>query len=146
VSEVEDPKGLVCPRCHARFAPIAKRGRRPVWCSQACRRAAYEERRAARNGAIAVRVEIQERVKVVERRIRIVERPAPVPRAAPTKPKRAPIVEAIEAVVASPRACSTVLLSLGAKARSGELSRSENGPTVRAAVELLRALRDAQLL
>lgn len=143
MSEVHDPKGLVCPRCHAPFAPIAKRGRRPIWCSQACRRAAYEERRAARNGAIAVRVEIQERVKVVERRIRVVERPAPAQRGAP---KKAPIVEAIEAVVASPRACSTVLLSLGAKARSGELSRSENGPTVRAAVELLRALRDAQLL
>ncbi|GAA2121927.1 hypothetical protein [Nocardioides bigeumensis] len=39
-------------------------GRPRKWCSQACRRGAYEERRAAANGAIATQV--VERVTVVE--------------------------------------------------------------------------------
>jgi len=44
-----------CPRC-GRPVHWSERGRRARWCSQACRRAAYEERRAAATGAIAVRV------------------------------------------------------------------------------------------
>jgi len=39
-------------------------GRPAKWCSQKCRRAAYEERRAAARGAIAV--EVVERVQYVE--------------------------------------------------------------------------------
>jgi hypothetical protein len=47
------PRGT-CPRCGVPWT--GRRGGRPrKWCSQACRRAAYEERRAAANGAIAVR-------------------------------------------------------------------------------------------
>jgi hypothetical protein len=49
-----------------------------VWCSQQCWRAAYEERRAAKNGAVAVRVEAVE--KPVERmveRVRIETRHVP---------------------------------------------------------------------
>ena len=47
------PRGT-CPRCGAAW--IGRRSGRPgKWCSQACRRAAYEERRAAAKGAIAVR-------------------------------------------------------------------------------------------
>lgn len=44
-----------CPRCGQIVTPKPGRGRPPKWCSQACRRAAYEERRAAASGAIAVR-------------------------------------------------------------------------------------------
>ncbi len=44
-----------CPRC-GRPVHWTGRGRRARWCSPACRRAAYEERRAAATGAIAVRV------------------------------------------------------------------------------------------
>ena len=45
----------VCPRCGS---PVLVRatGRPARWCSQRCRRAAYEERRAAAAGAIAVEV------------------------------------------------------------------------------------------
>jgi endogenous inhibitor of DNA gyrase (YacG/DUF329 family) len=43
----------VCPRCGSPV-PRPKTGRPATWCSQACRRAAYEERRAARSGAVAV--------------------------------------------------------------------------------------------
>ncbi len=44
-----------CPRCGGSMHWTG-RGRRARWCSQTCRRAAYEERRAAAPGAIAIRV------------------------------------------------------------------------------------------
>jgi endogenous inhibitor of DNA gyrase (YacG/DUF329 family) len=47
------PRGT-CPRCGTPWVGSPS-GRRRKWCSQACRRAAYEERRAAAAGAIAVR-------------------------------------------------------------------------------------------
>jgi len=53
-----------CPRC-GRAVDWAGRGRRPLWCSQACRRAAYEKRRASASEGIAVRV--VQREKVIER-------------------------------------------------------------------------------
>ena len=53
----------VCPRC-GEHVPIKTSGRPAKWCSQQCRRAAYEERRAAKRGAIAV--EVVEQVKYVE--------------------------------------------------------------------------------
>jgi endogenous inhibitor of DNA gyrase (YacG/DUF329 family) len=45
----------VCPRCGS-LIPVRATGRPARWCSQRCRRAAYEERRAAAAGAIAVEV------------------------------------------------------------------------------------------
>lgn len=45
----------VCPRCGSPV-PAKATGRPARWCSQRCRRAAYEERRAAAAGAIAVEV------------------------------------------------------------------------------------------
>jgi endogenous inhibitor of DNA gyrase (YacG/DUF329 family) len=45
----------VCPRCGGPI-PVRATGRPASWCSQRCRRAAYEERRAAAAGAIAVDV------------------------------------------------------------------------------------------
>lgn len=53
----------VCPRCGS---PLKRRdtGRPPVWCSQRCRRAAYEERRAAAAGAIGL--EVIDRVETVD--------------------------------------------------------------------------------
>ncbi len=58
-------KGSVspCPRCKSPV-PQKGRGRAAIWCSQACRRAAYEERRAAGSGAVAV--EVVDRVTVTE--------------------------------------------------------------------------------
>lgn len=53
----------VCPRC-GEPVPVKTTGRPAKWCSQRCRRAAYEERRAAKRGAIAV--EVVEHVKYVE--------------------------------------------------------------------------------
>lgn len=45
----------VCPRC-GRPVPARATVRPARWCSQRCRRAAYEERRAAAAGAVAVEV------------------------------------------------------------------------------------------
>jgi endogenous inhibitor of DNA gyrase (YacG/DUF329 family) len=45
----------VCPRCGS-LIPARMTGRPARWCSQRCRRAAYEERRASAAGAIAVEV------------------------------------------------------------------------------------------
>jgi len=112
-----------------------------LWCSQKCRRAAYEERRAARSGAIGLRVErVVERVEkpvwCVEYRDRVVEVIPPPP--GPT--------QAAAIVLTSPRACRVVLDSLTDAATLGTLHRSEHGATVRAAARLLKALREAGLL
>lgn len=45
----------VCPRCGTPV-PVRATGRPARWCSQRCRRASYEERRAAAAGAIAIEV------------------------------------------------------------------------------------------
>ena len=112
-----------------------------MWCSQKCRRAAYEERRAARSGAIGLRVErVVERVEkpvwCVEYRDRVVEVIPP-----PPDPTQAAAI-----VLTSPRACRVVLDSLTDAATLGTLHRSEHGATVRAAARLLTALREAGLL
>ncbi|WP_082967135.1 hypothetical protein [Mycobacterium sp. 852002-51163_SCH5372311] len=128
-----------CPRCGAEMPSNTwppKPGRPSVWCSQRCRRAAYEERRAANNGAVAVRVQVLE--KPVER---IVERVRIETRDVPSSP-----AEAAQIVLRSPRACRTVLESLTADADSGRLDAGAHAPTLRAAQRLLTSLRRARLI
>jgi len=80
-----------------------KPGRPSVWCSQQCRRAAYEERRAAKNGAVAVRVEVVEiPVERIVERVRI-----------ETRQVQSSPAEAAQIVLRSPRACRTVLDGMG---------------------------------
>jgi endogenous inhibitor of DNA gyrase (YacG/DUF329 family) len=55
-----------CLRCGDPL-PSRATGRPARWCSQRCRRAAYEERRAAASGAIAVQV--VEKVTTTEHRL-----------------------------------------------------------------------------
>ena len=98
------------------------------------------ERRAAERGAIAVRIAVRE--KVIEKRTHEIQR-RPDRRKAPAKP--APAVAA-ETVLSSPRACRSVLEGLTKQTRAGDLNRGESAPTVRAAIQFLRALRDANLL
>lgn len=108
-----------------------------MWCSQVCRRAAYEERRAARSGAIGLRVErVEKPVVRVEYRDRVVELHAPSPDPA----------QAVAIVLTSPRACRLVLDGLADAATLGSLHRGEHDATVRAAARLLTALRTARLL
>ncbi len=79
--------GETCPRCGG-SVHWSGRGRRARWCSPACRRAAYEERRAAATGAIAVRIVQRETTR----------EPSPA--------------ECVTRVLASPRACREVLNGL----------------------------------
>lgn len=89
------PRGT-CPRCGDKVA-TSGRGRPRTWCSQACRRAAYEERRAASQGAIAV--EVVERVETVEH----------------------PLRTCVDRAIESPTGCRRVLDQLARLARDGEL-------------------------
>ena len=87
----------LCPRCSE---PLHQRstGRPAKWCSQRCRRAAYEERRAAASGAIALQL-----VEV------------------PGAGVEHDLSECSLRVAASPAACRRVLHALTASARAGEL-------------------------
>lgn len=114
-----------CPRCNAPIEESGK-GRPPIWCSQKCRRSAYEERRAGAAGAISI--EIREVVREVEREVVRVETKTP------------PIEECAERVLASPRACRDVLDALATRAEAGRLDSGLHTATVDAAVRLVEAL------
>ena len=85
-----------CPRCGnpTQRKPI---GRPPIWCSQACRRAAYEERRAAAQGAIAV--EVVDHIQILEH----------------------PIGTCVDRTMTSPAGCRRVIYELARLAREGAL-------------------------
>lgn len=83
-------------------------GRPATWCSDRCKRAAYEERRAAARGAIAV--------KVVEK---VVEKDAHA------------VNECANQVMESPVACRRVLDHLALLAREGRLTDPKWEATVR---------------
>ncbi|MBW9210516.1 hypothetical protein KV100_12715 [Mumia sp. zg.B21] len=55
-----------CQHCGAPLPPAAATGRTRIYCRPACRKAAYEQRRAKKPGA--VRVQVVERVVVETRR------------------------------------------------------------------------------
>ncbi len=93
-----------CPRCGQPFyvPSTPRRGRPQQWCSQACRRASYEERRAAKNGAIA---------------IEYVEKAAP----------EITLNDHVAAVLGSPTACRNVLRQLRVRAEDGALDEAKWG-------------------
>lgn len=124
-TSVGDMAPRTCPRCNAPIEESGK-GRPPIWCSQKCRRAAYEERRAGAAGAISI--EIREVVREIEREVVRVETKTP------------PIEECVERVLASPRACRDVLDALAIKAEAGRLDSGLHTATVDAAVRLIEAL------
>lgn len=89
-------------------------GRPATWCSDRCKRAAYEERRAAANGAVAV--------KIVEK---VVEMDAHV------------INECANRVMDSPVACRRVLDHLAGLARSGQIRDPKWDATLRSLTKLI---------
>ena len=89
-------------------------GRPATWCSDRCKRAAYEERRAAANGAIAV--------KIVEK---IVEQDAHG------------LSECTNRVMESPVACRRVLDHLAELARRDQLHDPKWDSTVRSLTNLI---------
>jgi hypothetical protein len=92
-------------------------GRPATWCSDRCKRAAYEERRAAANGAIAV--------KVVEK---VVVQDAH------------DIGECANRVMESPAACRRVLDHLAEVAKADQLSDPKWDATLRSLTNLIRAV------
>ena len=92
-----------CPRCGDAF-PKRATGRPAKWCSQRCRRAAYEERRAAARGVLAI-----ELVRPV------------------TTAKEHDLSECVSRVAASPTACRRVLQALTKLARSRDMVGDRDG-------------------
>lgn len=115
-----------CPRC-GRLVEGLGRGRPPVWCSQRCRRSAYEERRAAAAGAIAVQV--VEREMVVER--------------VNTRLREPTVQECVQRVLASPRACREVVNGLAVLAEAGGMDSGGHTATVTAVRRLSLAVNSS---
>ncbi|CAN5291384.1 hypothetical protein BH09ACT12_BH09ACT12_05460 [soil metagenome] len=102
-----------CPRCDGPMPSARTTGRPATWCSDRCKRAAYEERRAAANAAIAV--------KIVEK---VVVRDGH------------DLQGCADRVIESPAACRRVLDHLALLARGGHLA----DPKWDAAIRSLRNL------
>lgn len=106
-----------CPRCGERLLR-RPRGRPPWWCSQRCRRAAYEERRAAANGAVAI--------KIVDRMV--------------ARPEH-DLSECVRRASGSPAACRRILQSMNARLRAGELKSDPKWEaTLKSVVTLAEAM------
>lgn len=58
-----------CARCGGKLKDVKPTGRPRIYCSPACRKAAYEDRRAHRDGAVQVQVVERVVTEVRERRI-----------------------------------------------------------------------------
>lgn len=115
-NEPEATKGT-CPRCGEPTQPNAT-GRPPIWCSQGCRRAAYEERRAAAGGAIGI--------KVVDR-IHTLEHPIKV---------------CVNRTIGSPVGCRRVISELAQLAWEGSLQSDPKWATTSTAlIELIYAIQ-----
>lgn len=81
-----------------------------MWCSQACRRAAYEERRAAAAGAIGVQV------------------------AHRTTVREHPLSACVDRTIASPVGCRRVLQELTRLALDGTLDADQRWESARSAL------------
>ncbi len=97
--------------------PPRPTGRPATWCSDRCKRAAYEERRAAANGAIAVRF--------VEKTI---------------VQDAHDLHECANRVMESPAACRRVLDHLAKRANEGQLTDPKWDATVRSVRTLAAGL------
>lgn len=103
----------VCPRCGSLLpsATAPRPGRRRVWCSDSCRRAAHLERTGATLAGTAVRV--------VE-----VPRARPEKRTPPAASRRLSTQELADAVLGDRQALQLVLAGLTRQARTRTLDRA----------------------
>ncbi len=60
-----------CARCGTKLKEVKSTGRPRLYCSHACRKAAYEDRRAHRDGAVKVQIVEKLVTEVKERRIEV---------------------------------------------------------------------------
>ena len=93
-----------CARCGSKLKDVKPTGRPRIYCSPACRKAAYEDRRAHRDGAVKVQVVKRVVTEVRERRIDV-----PHPRS-----------ECIREVFANDDALVNVIWALIEAVRGGE--------------------------
>lgn len=108
----------------------ATSGRPRVYCRPACRKAAYEDRRARKPKAFEVRIVERTVVESVE--------------TTRTVDEGHDIVECVRRVCESPRAVTNILTALRGRARSGTLRLDGKwAPAVRAITELNRAILGA---
>lgn len=116
-----------CQHCGGKMPASKPTGRTRLYCSAACRKAAYEARRARRPDAT--------RVKVVDRVV--------VERHETTKviDEGHNLLKCVLNVTQSPRACANVVGHLAGMARNKELlEANEWAPTVRAIEDLFAAI------
>jgi hypothetical protein len=117
VGSTQDAAKGTCPRCGHSITQTG-RGRPRTWCSQSCRRAAYEERRAAASGAVALRV---------IRHTMIEEHPLGV---------------CVDRTIASPAGCRRVVLELTRLTLAGAVRTDPRWSSTYSALEgLVTALR-----
>lgn len=119
-----------CIRCGASLPQPATTGRPRVYCGPACRKAAYDDRRARKPEAFQIRVVERIAVETVETISAVDE--------------GHDIIECLRRVCGSPRAVTNVLSALSGLVRSGTLRLDGKwAPVVRAITELNRAILDA---
>lgn len=124
--QVELP--TTCARCSAKLTEVKPTGRPRLYCSPACRKAAYEDRRAHRDGAVKVQVVEKIVTEVRERRIEV-----PHPRS-----------DCIDSVLADDDAMLTVIWTLTALVRDRSRRAYDPGqPRFKSLSRHAAALHDA---
>ena len=117
-----------CARCGTKLKEVKTTGRPRLYCSPACRKAAYEDRRAHRDGAVKVQVVEKLITEVRERRIEI-----PHPRS-----------DCINAVLADDDLMVSVIWTLTALVRDGTRKAYDpDQPKFRSLERHARALSEA---
>ena len=117
-----------CARCGTKLKEVKSTGRPRLYCSPACRKAAYEDRRAHREGAVKVQVVEKLITEVRERRIEI-----PHPRS-----------DCINAVLADDDLMVSVIWTLTALVRDGTRKAYDpDQPKFRSLERHARALSEA---
>lgn len=94
-----------CARCGTKLREVKHTGRPRLYCSPACRKAAYEDRRAHRDGAVKVQIVEKIITEVRERRIEV--------------PPHPPRSDCIDAVLADDDLMVSVIWTLTALVRDG---------------------------
>lgn len=121
--EIDEVEGKRCPRCGAPV-PVKRTGRPATWCSQKCRRAASEEKRAGDRGAIAK--EVVQQVQVLQ----------PVLRCGQCY-SHDDGERCVHAVTGSPESIAYVLENLRVRAAMGALDDAERWGAVVVAADVL---------
>ncbi|MEZ5194236.1 MAG: hypothetical protein R2734_18330 [Nocardioides sp.] len=108
-SQQRQPLGE-CARCGTQLPASASTGRPRIYCTAACRKAAYEDRRAGRDGAVKVQLVDRVIVQTVERVERVQHPPA----------------ECVTMVLADPALTRKVLIGLSRQVGSKRITPADD--------------------